>query len=135
MIFWNKKPDAPRPTTVLTVDDSSTALLVLQRHLEVLGYAVLAAGDGAQGVNIAREHLPDLILMDVAMPVMTGIDALAQLKSDPKTKQIPVIMCSTEQTGRDLEKAFSLGAVGYVIKPISAERLKAQIEKVLPPKA
>lgn len=137
MIFWksSKSETGPRKTTILTVDDSSTMLIVLGKLLSEMGYAVLQASNGLEGVQMAQAQTPDLIIMDVTMPGMNGIEALAKLKENPKTAAIPVMMCSSEQTGKDLDKAFHLGAVEYLIKPVTAERLKAKISKILPPAA
>ncbi|MDO8756888.1 MAG: response regulator, partial [Elusimicrobiota bacterium] len=114
------------------IDDSNVALIIMANHLAALNFSVLHANDGAVGLALVQKTPPDSIFLDVTMPGMNGIEVLSKLKENPKTAAIPVVMCSAEQTGRDLDAAFSLGAVGYLIKPITIERLKAQIEKILP---
>ena len=128
MVEYNNNRKKP---LILHIDDSETVLLVTQSMLEDIGVDSMTATNGADGVSIADKELPDLILMDAMMPGMDGYQATKAIKSNDKTKNIPVLMVTGSDTTKDVEKALSAGANGYVIKPIHAGRLKAKIEEWL----
>jgi len=113
--------------TVLVADDDAMGLKLIEDIVTVAGYLVIAARDGRQAVEKARQHLPDLILMDVMMPVLDGYGAVAQLKSDAKTKDIPVVMITAADSAHFKELAFSLGAVDFVTKPFNVQHLMSKI--------
>ena len=117
--------------TILVVDDSQTELHVLKGLLEKNGYSVQTAEDGAQGIDAAKEHQPDLILMDVVMPVLNGFQATRQLHRDPATSDIPVIMVTTKDQETDRSWGLRQGAVDYVVKPIDAKALLSKIKSAL----
>src|SRR5512143_2142903 len=101
---------------VLTVDDSKVVRSMVTRHLQPYGCEVLEATNGQEGVDVAKANHPDLILLDVTMPVMDGKQALAELRKDPTTKPIPVIMLTAE-SGRELVvEIIKLGVSGYIVK-------------------
>jgi CheY-like chemotaxis protein len=108
---------------------------MLSRRLERRGYTVLLAVDGEQGLEVAREHLPDLILMDMSLPVVDGWEATRRLKSDDALKHIPVIALTAHAMANDREKAIEAGCDDYDTKPIELPRLLAKIEALLPPPA
>ena len=109
-------PAAPRPTTILMVDDDAFMAGIYGTRLTNEGYAVISAYDGEQGVKVAKETLPDLILLDVLMPKLDGFEALKRLKEDPKTKDIPVIMLTSMGQKEDVERGLTEGAVDYLLK-------------------
>ncbi len=117
--------------TILVVDDSQTELHVLKSLLEKNGYSVQTAEDGAQGIEAAKEHQPDLILMDVVMPVLNGFQATRQLHRDPATSDIPVIMVTTKDQETDRSWGLRQGAVDYVVKPVDAKALLSKIKSAL----
>ncbi len=108
---------------VLIVDDSPTEVHVIKLTLEGQGYEILSAESGERGVQMARESKPDLILMDVVMPGLNGFQATRQLRKDPTTAEIPVIMVTTKNQKTDRIWGMRQGAVDYIVKPFSAETL------------
>lgn len=118
-------------TKILVIEDESGIAENLQALLSAKGYQVLLAGDGSEGINIARKESPQLILLDVLLPKMGGFDVCRMLKSDPATKAIRIIMVTGLGRMGDVETAFRNGADDYIIKPFDSARLFKKIEKVL----
>jgi len=116
---------------ILIVDDSPTEVHVMQKALERHGYRTASAGDGAEGIRLAREMSPDLIFMDVVMPGMNGYQATRTLANDPKTSSIPIIMVTSK--GQETDKIWGLrqGAVDYMVKPVSPDQLVAKAQATL----
>lgn len=116
---------------VLTVDDSKVVRTMVSRHLEPYGCQVLEAANGRDGVDVARQERPDLILLDVTMPVMDGRQALMEIRQDPHIQATPIIMLTAE-SGRDLVLEIAkLGVKGYIVKPFTKETFEAEVDKVL----
>lgn len=115
---------------VLLVDDSSTVLL-MERALLSRSYEVISAADGQEGVEKALAEKPDLILMDVVMPRMSGIEAIRRLRSDPGTRHIPIIMVTTRGELKSVENGYESGCNDYVTKPFSAVELLAKVKSCL----
>jgi twitching motility two-component system response regulator PilH len=113
---------------VLIVDDSPTDVHVMQKALEQNGFQTRAAADGDEGLRLARELRPDLILMDIVMPGVNGFQATRELASDPETRAIPVIMVTSKALESDRVWGLRQGAVDYLVKPVATEQLvrKAQ---------
>jgi twitching motility two-component system response regulator PilH len=113
---------------VLIVDDSPTDVHVMQRALEQHGFKTAAAADGGEGLRLARELHPDLILMDIVMPGVNGFQATRQLANDPDTRSIPIIMVTSKAQESDRVWGLRQGAVDYIVKPVVMEQLvrKAQ---------
>jgi twitching motility two-component system response regulator PilH len=115
--------------TVLVVDDSATDTHLLSQLLKKNGYTVATASSGEEAIAKAKKERPDLILMDIVMPGMSGFEATRSISRDPDTASIPVIICSTK--GQETDKAWGLrqGAKDYLVKPIDEkvliEKLKA----------
>jgi len=128
MVEYNNNRKKP---LILHIDDSETVLLVTQSMLEDIGVDSMTATNGADGVSLAEKEMPDLILMDAMMPGMDGYQATRAIKAGDKTRNIPILMVTGSDTTKDVEKALSAGANGYVIKPIHAGRLKSKIEEWL----
>jgi putative two-component system response regulator len=118
-----------RPS-ILVVDDEATNLQVLRQILQD-EYRLLFAKDGQKALELARTERPNLILLDVMMPDMTGLEACAQLKSDAATASIPVIFVSALSSTDDEAAGFALGAVDYITKPVSAPIVKARVRNHL----
>ncbi len=106
------------PKTVLLADDHEDNRLALQMMLERAGYRTLGAHNGREAVELAVEHLPDLIVMDLAMPVMDGREANFALKADARTRGIPVLMLTAMALSIDRESLAGEGFEGVMIKPI-----------------
>ena len=117
-------------TTILLVEDNEDNRDMLSRRLQRKGFDVSLAVDGQDGVNKAEAELPDLILMDMSLPVMDGWQATKTLKSDPVTKGIPVIALTAHAMSSDREKAIEAGCDDYDTKPVDLQRLLDKIEKL-----
>lgn len=117
-------------TTILLVEDNEDNRDMLSRRLERKGFDVSLAVDGQDGVNKAEADMPDLILMDMSLPVMDGWQATKTLKSDPATKDIPVIALTAHAMSSDRAKAIEAGCDDYDTKPVDLQRLLDKIEKL-----
>ncbi|MGI9301204.1 MAG: response regulator [Gammaproteobacteria bacterium] len=118
-------------THILVVDDSPTELHVLKVMLERNGYQVTIASSGEEGVALARQARPDLILMDVVMPGLNGFQATRLLAREPRTRSIPVIIVTTKDQETDKIWAQRQGARAYVVKPPRERELLESINTVL----
>jgi CheY-like chemotaxis protein len=101
---------------ILVIEDDKFLRKACEVSLTKRGFTVLTAVDGEEGVRQAREGSPDLILLDMLMPKMTGIETLVVLKQDEQTRNIPVVILSNSSIEADVQKASALGAVGYLVK-------------------
>ena len=117
--------------TILVVEDNEASREVLARRLERHGYRVLLAVDGRQAVSAARTQLPDLILMDLGLPVLDGWDATRQLKADARTRHIPIIVLSAHAMTSDRDRALAAGGDDFDTKPIRFQALLGKIEILL----
>ncbi|HZV06018.1 MAG TPA: response regulator [Gemmataceae bacterium] len=120
---------------VLLVEDNEENRDALSRHLRRRGYQVLIAVDGTEGIDVARAETPDLILMDMSLPVLDGWQATRQLKTAPEMRGIPIIALTAHAMAGDREKALEAGCDDYDTKPIDFPRLLAKIETVLAKKS
>jgi CheY-like chemotaxis protein len=116
---------------VLLVEDQEDNRDMLSRRLVKRGYEVAIAVDGAEGVEKARSEAPDLILMDMSLPVMDGWEATRILKAEDGTRSIPVVALTAHAMSTDREKAFEAGCDAYETKPIELSRLLETMEKLL----
>jgi two-component system, cell cycle response regulator DivK len=116
---------------ILLVEDNEMNRDMLSRRLERKGYSVVIAVDGQQGVDMTYSETPDLILMDMSLPIIDGWEATRRLKADEKTKTIPVIALTAHAMSGDREKALEAGADEYDTKPVELPRLLAKIEALL----
>ena len=117
--------------TILIVEDEPKNMKLLRDLLQRFGYEILEASDGEQGVKSAGEKMPDLILMDIMMPKMDGLEATRIIKADIKTKHIPVIALTSYAMKGDREKAIEAGCDGYIAKPIDIKEVLKTIETYL----
>jgi len=120
-------------TYILLVDDNEMNRDMLSRRLERRGYSVTCAVDGAECLAVARSSKPDLILLDLGLPVITGWDAARELKADDRTSDIPIIALTAHSMGGDRDRALSVGCDDYDTKPIEFVRLLEKIETLLAP--
>ena len=116
---------------ILVVEDTEDNRQILRDLLSMAGYEMVEAHDGAEGVAKAAEHRPDLILMDIQMPVMDGYEATRRIKADPALKSIPVIAVTSYALSGDETKAVAAGADAYVSKPFSPRALLAKVREFL----
>lgn len=117
---------------ILYVEDNDDNIYVLENRLTRAGFAVLVATDGAQGVAMARAEIPDLIIMDLTLPVLDGWEAIRQLKAALETKHIPVIVLTAHAMGGDREKALQAGCDDFDTKPVDLPRLLEKVRALLP---
>ncbi len=118
-------------TTILVVEDDQDIRFLLSETASDLGYDVLEAADGGTGFRRALEEHPDVILLDVMMPVMDGFQVLAKLKKHAETHPMPVIMVSARGQEQDMMRAMRGGAWGYVIKPWNQDDLESKINNAV----
>ena len=117
---------------ILVVEDNEMNRDMLSRRLERRGYQVAIALDGQEGVVRARSEPPDLILMDMSLPVLDGWEASRQLKAAPETRTIPIIALTAHAMSGDRDRALAAGCDDYDTKPIELPRLLEKIERLLP---
>ena len=122
------------PKTVLIVEDEPKNLKLGRDLLLRFGYKTIDATDGEQGIALARAKRPDLILMDIMMPKMDGLEATRILKADAVTKDIPIIALTSFAMKGDKEKAFEAGCNGYIAKLVDIKELLSLIEQFCPSK-
>ena len=120
-----------RKKRILIVDDTKDILAVVSRRLMSWGYEPLTADSGEEGLKVADEHLPDLILLDIMMPKMKGRDVCARLKANPKTQHIPVIFLTALGLADHIKAGMDLGAEDYIVKPFEPAELKERIAVTL----
>lgn len=118
---------------VLIVDDDPLLVSLVQHKLNVRGYSVVTAADGAAGLERARTLRPDIIVLDIMMPVLDGRSALLRLREDPQFSQTPVVMLTARGREEDVVDLLQLGASDYLVKPFSPEELAARIGRLVTP--
>ncbi len=117
--------------TVLVVDDDPVILRLLEVNFQMEGFEVLTAADGQEGVDSAKANLPDLVVSDVMMPRMSGLELVEQLKADDTTRDIPVILLSAKAQVDDIRAGLDAGADDYVTKPFEPLELVDRVNKLL----
>jgi CheY-like chemotaxis protein len=113
---------------VLIVDDEPFNVDVLQQELEELGYEAITAFNGKEALEQIKKHQPDLILLDLMMPVLDGFAVLSEIKADAVLRDIPVIIVSAEHDSKSVVKGIKQGADDYITKPIDAEHLNTKLK-------
>ena len=116
---------------ILVVEDTEDNRQILRDLLGMAGYDMIEAHDGAEGVSQATEHKPDLILMDIQMPVMDGYEATRRIKADPELKAIPIVAVTSYALSGDEEKARAAGCDAYIAKPYSPRQMLAKVRQIL----
>lgn len=117
--------------TILLVDDTETVLMFEKMMLDGNGYHIDFARDGAQALEQVRSTPPDLILLDVMMPNIDGIETCRQLKADPDTKKIPIVIVTTKGEPEMVERAFMAGCDDYLTKPVSKLSLISKVKSFI----
>ena len=119
----------PHPR-VLVVDDSDTIRSLIALNLTLDGFEVHEAHDGQECLDMVGELHPDVITLDVAMPIVNGFDAAARLRSDPQTAEIPIVMVTARAQGTDLSRGAEIGVEAYVTKPFEPDNLVDVVRSV-----
>jgi CheY-like chemotaxis protein len=118
-------------TAILVADDDPDILSIVSMSLETQGYTVHKATNGREAVDLARQHHPDLILMDMMMPVVSGYEAVGELKADATTKDIVIVGLSAKAMATDMERATDVGIDGYITKPFRIAQVLSVVESYL----
>jgi DNA-binding response OmpR family regulator len=118
-------------STVLVADDDEDILELVAFRLERAGYEVITAHDGTEALAAARERLPDLAVLDVMMPGLTGYDVTRELRGDEATRAIPVILLTARVQEADVNRGFEAGADDYLRKPFSPQELRVRVHALL----
>jgi CheY-like chemotaxis protein len=116
---------------ILVADDDPDILSIVSMSLETQGYTVHKATNGREAVDLAREHHPDLILMDMMMPVVSGYEAVGELKADAATRDIVIVGLSAKAMATDMERATDAGIDGYITKPFRIAQVLSVVESYL----
>ena len=116
---------------ILIVEDELDIAENIAALLTAKGHRTMMTGDGADALKLAKKELPDLILLDVMLPRMSGHDVCRMLRADPKTAKLKIVMVTGLGRGGDVDDAFAAGADDYLIKPFDSARLFMKIEKIL----
>jgi DNA-binding response OmpR family regulator len=117
--------------TVLLVDDDPVILKLLQVNFEMEGYDVITASDGIEGLEKAKSELPDIILLDIMMPKMDGLEVTRNLKSDDNLKSIPIVLLSAKAQASDVQAGKDAGADDYLTKPFDPLELLSRVSEIL----
>jgi two-component system cell cycle response regulator DivK len=118
---------------ILIVDDKATSRELLRTVLERQGYAVSEAADGKEALEKTRAEMPDLILLDLQMPVRNGYEVLGELRQDAAYATLPIIALTASAMQGDREKALAAGFTGYLAKPVALARLRGEVQRLLEP--
>ena len=118
-------------TKILIAEDEPDIRDLITFTLQFAGYEVVAGSNGEEAVTLALREIPDLILLDVRMPRMTGYEACAKIKEDPRTKDIPVIFLSAKGQDNEIQSGLEAGATEYLLKPFAPDQLTTRIQNLL----
>jgi CheY-like chemotaxis protein len=116
---------------ILVADDDPDILSIVSMSLETQGYTVYKAANGREAVDLARQHHPDLVLMDMMMPVVSGYEAVSELKADQSTRDIRIVGLSAKAMATDMERATDVGIDGYITKPFRIAQVLSVVESYL----
>ena len=116
---------------VLVADDDPDILSIVSMSLEAQGYTVYKATNGREAVDLAKEHHPDLVLMDMMMPIVSGYEAVVELKADATTRDITIVGLSAKAMATDMERATDVGIDGYITKPFRIAQVLTVVENYL----
>ncbi|MEJ2638393.1 MAG: response regulator [Desulfosarcinaceae bacterium] len=116
---------------ILTVDDSKTIRMIVKKAFSQYNCDLYEAENGVEGLALANKEIPDLIILDITMPVMTGIEMLEKLKAEKELKDIPVIMLTAESGKENVMKIVKMGVKDYIVKPFKGEQLVERAKGVL----
>jgi DNA-binding response OmpR family regulator len=116
---------------VLLVDDDPVILKLLQVNFEMEGYSVLTANDGVEGLEKARAERPDVVILDIMMPRMDGLEVTRELKGDDATKEMPILLLSAKAQASDIQLGRDVGADDYLTKPFDPLELLERVSEIL----
>ena len=116
---------------ILLADDEEDIKTVIKLYLESKGYDVVTSYDGLDTLDKVKAEKPDLILLDIMMPVINGFEVCKQLKADENTSHIPIVMLSAASQADSVERAIEAGALDYIVKPFEPPRIEAILKKIL----
>ena len=116
---------------ILVADDDPDILSIVSMSLETQGYTVYKATNGREAVDLAKEHHPDLVLMDMMMPILSGYEAVGELKADATTRDITILGLSAKAMATDMERATDVGIDGYITKPFRIAQILTVVESYL----
>jgi CheY-like chemotaxis protein len=125
------RPDMKDRPLILLIEDARETTLMISDYLENAGYQVLAARDGLTGIEQAKRFRPSLILMDIQMPNLDGLEATHRLRADPQFRTVPIIALTALAMPGDRERCLAAGATDYITKPVSLKKLTRIIDKYL----
>lgn len=128
----NERVKLPADATILIVDDSRTAIAVLKKTLAPTGYSIISALDAEDGIDMAKTHQPDLILMDIIMPGLNGFQATRILRKETITSEIPIIIISGNEQATEKFWGMRVGANGFLAKPVDRGELFHLLREHLP---
>ncbi len=122
---------SPDNTRALIVEDSRTIASIVRHYLQLQGFEVLVATDGVVGLETARRERPCVIVADVNMPGMSGLDMVKALRADPDTRDIAILMLTSDESPETAKQAIAAGADEYILKPVDPQRLAARVRAVV----
>ncbi len=128
----NTAIDRVKMKKALVVDDNPDMLKVLEFQMEVMGFSVITANNGKEGVKKAMEEVPNLILMDIMMPVMDGRDATRMIRSNAETQNIPMLVSTALANNSVLESCIEAGCNAYITKPFTFKELQKKVQDFVP---
>jgi len=131
MFKLSKPKNKTNQKKILIVDDKPDIVEIIQHRLNIYGWEVITSANGREGIEKAANEKPDLIVLDINMPVMNGHDMLDRLRKDPDLKDIPVIMCTMSDQMKDISRASSFNISDYVTKPFNCTELAEKIKDAL----
>lgn len=117
--------------TILLVEDNPATIDVIMKELEFLGYECIVAEDGKKAVDMTSSRLPDLIIMDISLPKMDGLEAATLIRKNPKTQSIPILAATARALPGDREQCLQAGCDDYIAKPFTHRELGAAIKRLL----
>ena len=123
----SEAPATNAPPRILVVDDDADILALVTTRLTRAGYRVLSARDGAEGLALALEHVPDVVVLDVSMPLMDGYEVTSELRKVEKTRNVPVLLLTARAAEHDVELGVAAGATDYLTKPFSPQELATRV--------
>jgi CheY-like chemotaxis protein len=116
---------------VLVADDSRTILAMVSSRLERAGYEVVGVSNGDDALAVAEQRLPALVILDVEMPAMDGLEVTRRLRANDATREIPIVLLTAHAEANEVEAGHAAGATAYITKPFSPQELEARIEDIL----
>jgi CheY-like chemotaxis protein len=124
-------PDRKSVASILIIEDERAIIALLTRVLAQAGHVVASAANGAEGIVKIEREAPDLIIMDISMPRLNGLDAMRLLKASPATRRIPILALTSAVTAEDRKEAYQAGCDAYETKPFDLKRLMSRIEDLM----